>query len=171
MNALKIALISSCMVIAPTVSAFAFDGQTSNKHQLLSSTLVVDAERALSTNKIDDAKLLFERALVANPSNIRALIGLGKTHELKGLTGRGLTYYRLALEVEPNDQDALEAQSLAFLKKNLYDRAEANRDRLKQVCSNGCTQLDAVENALKVYREDDIADKQIADAGESTGDQ
>ncbi|MFC4348341.1 tetratricopeptide repeat protein [Kordiimonas lipolytica] len=125
--------------------------QTSDKHQSLSRELVAQATVALRADKATDARLLFERALVADPANVAALVGLGQVAEAQGLTGRGLKYYRRALEVEPNHKMALEAQALAFLKRDMADRAENNREKLARLCLKGCDALTSVTAALEDY--------------------
>lgn len=153
------------MIVLP-VSAE--DNKTAEKYQTLSAQLITDAKLALTQGNSDDAQLMFERALVANPANVEALIGLGNTYEAKGQTGKGLRYYRQALELEPNDQKALAAQSIAFLKQNLYDRAELNRDKLARICAAGCDALNTVEVALEAYRAEEAAKdtQKVADAGD-----
>jgi len=141
------------------------------KYQNISRQLVFEANVALKAEKIDDARLLFERALVAYPANTKALLGLGKTHEAKGQVGRGLKYYRQALEIEPNDAGALEIQALAFLKREMLDRADANRAKLARLCPKGCEALDSVETALEAYlaqnKDADTAAAKIAEAAKS----
>ncbi|WP_286831123.1 MULTISPECIES: tetratricopeptide repeat protein [Kordiimonas] len=142
---LILALGLSAMMALPAAA------QTSNKFQSLSRELVAQATVALHAEKPGDARLLFERALVADPANVAALVGLGQTAEAQGLTGRGLKYYRRALEIEPNHKVALEAQALAFLKRDMADRAEGNRDKLARLCMNGCEALTSVTSALEEY--------------------
>lgn len=125
--------------------------QVDSKYQHVSSRLVSEAKAALSIEKIDDAQYLFERALVANPANTDALLGLGRAHEAQGRVGKGLKYYRQALEIEPNDVKALEAQALAFLKREMFDRADNNRAKLARLCPKGCEALDSVEVAIEAY--------------------
>ena len=133
------------------LSAPAF-AQTAEKYRLLSSDLVKKADVSLKAEAPRDAQAIYERALVANPSNVDALVGLGRAHEAQGHTASGLKYYRKALEIEPNDRDALEVQALAFLKRNLADKAEGNREKLARICQGGCAELEAVESAIEEYR-------------------
>lgn len=125
------------------------------KYKNISRQLVAEANVALKALEIDEARLLFERALVAYPANTNALLGLGRTHEAKGQVGRGLKYYRQALEIEPNDKGALEVQALAFLKREMLDRADANRAKLVRLCPNGCAARESVETALEAYLAED----------------
>lgn len=148
--------IAGALLLAGSVSA-------NDKYKDVSSQLVREAGVAFMAERTEDAQLLFERALVANPANIDALIGLGKTHEALGKVGRGLKYYRQALAIDPNAFPALEAQAVAFLKRDMVDRAEANRDKLARLCVAGCDALENVEVAIEGYRAEK-ADAQIADA-------
>jgi len=140
-----------CISVASvaTVSAFA---EAETKYDKISNQLVSQANTAMSDQHFADAQLFYERALVANPASITALIGLGRAHEGQGRVGKGLKYYRQALEIEPNDQGALEVQALAFLKRDMIDRADNNREKLARLCSNGCPALASVETALKDYQ-------------------
>ncbi|MBL4639480.1 MAG: hypothetical protein JKY57_03010, partial [Kordiimonadaceae bacterium] len=64
----------------------------------------------------------------------------------------GLKYYRQALEIEPNDKQALEVQTLAFLKRDMTDKANGNRDKLARLCVSGCPALDVVVSAIEAYK-------------------
>ncbi|WP_417463805.1 tetratricopeptide repeat protein [Kordiimonas sp.] len=136
--------------LASVVASPSF-AQTAEKYQELSEQLVAEASGAMTSEQAKEAQALYERALVANPANIDALIGLGKAHEAQGRVGSGLKYYRKALELEPNDKNALEYQALAFLKRNLRARAESNRDKLASLCTDGCKELEAVASAIEEY--------------------
>ncbi len=142
-------LIFACAVGAMFATPVA--AQTSERHQSMSKQFVAKAQAAMLAEKSDDAQLLFERAIVANPANVDALIGLGQAHERMGAVGKGLKYYRQALEIEPNDQAALEKQALAFLKRDMADRAEDNRDKLARLCLGGCEALSKVTTAIEEY--------------------
>lgn len=140
---------------------FAGAATASDKYKDTSRILVSEASMALASEKAEDAQLLFERALVAHPANLEALVGLGKSHEAQGRVGRGLKYYRQALAIDPNAHAALEAQALAFLKRDMVDRAQSNRDKLARLCSAGCDALSTVEAALDGYVAKDTV---VADA-------
>ncbi|RMB08524.1 tetratricopeptide repeat protein [Eilatimonas milleporae] len=132
--------------------------QTASKFQALSKDLTTEATSALSAADAERAQGLYERALVADPANVQALIGLGRAHEAQGRVGRSLKYYRHALELEPNELTALEAQALAFLKRDLVDRAKRNRDKLARLCLTGCTALTSVDEALSQYEATETAE-------------
>lgn len=137
--------------------------QVADRYIDVSDTLAVQAKAKLGGGETEAAQDLYERALVANPANMQALIGLGKTHEAQGRVGRGLKYYRQALTIDPNALRALEAQAIAFLKRDMPDRAEINRDRLATLCRTGCEPLENVKVAIEGYRAEQ-ANAQVAEA-------
>ncbi|WCL52735.1 tetratricopeptide repeat protein [Gimibacter soli] len=153
------------LLAAPVVAA-----QTAPQYQALSKDLVTQAEAALAKDAAD-AQLLFERALVADPANVEALVGLGHAFEEQGKLGRSLKYYRQALEIRPNNVVALESQALAFLKRKLPDRAERNRARIAEICANDCPSLDKVTAAIEAHHaaaEAADAKSKMADATPAT---
>lgn len=154
----SVSVIAGALLLTGSVAA-------NDKYKDASRALVGQATMALKAEDAETALMLYERALVANPANLNALIGLGKTHEIMGRVGRGLKYYRHALEIDPNALTALEAQAVAFLKRGMVDRAEANRAKLARLCAAGCEPLDSVETAIEAYK----AEKAEADMADASG--
>lgn len=145
---LSVVAVVVCSVMSLDVAAF----QTNDKYKQVSDKLVADANTALNSADKETAQTLFERALVADPANVAALLGLGRSHEAQDRIGKGLKYYRHALEVEPNNLTAIEVQSYAFLKQDLVDEAGDNLEKLKMLCRGGCETLDRVDEAITHYR-------------------
>lgn len=161
------ATVGSGVVAFMVMSSGVGATQVAEKYLEVSDALVVEATSKITSNDTAEAQALFERALVANPANIQALIGLGKTHEAQGRVGRGLTYYRKALMIDPNALRALEAQAVAFLKRDMPERAADNRDRLAQLCGE-CEPLRTVTSALANYeatRNETVADASAGNPG------
>ena len=158
---------TSLIVLAMTLCLSAASyGQTADKYKEISTMYVTKAADAIAAGDAKEAQALYEKALVANPANAQALVGLGKAHSMQGRTGRGLKYYRFALEVTPNHKPALEAQSLAFLKKGNIDRATSNQLILERLCSKGCAELSAVNSAIDEFRANPPEEKMLEDKSE-----
>ena len=154
---MRVVSVFAVSVAALVVSLSPLAAETGKKFQAVSDKLAAEAATALLAQPAggdgsNGAQVLYERALVANPANIAALIGLGRTHEKGGRVGKSLKYYRQALELEPNHLDALGLQGKAFLSKEMLDRAEANRDKLSRLCPQSCQQLDDLEVAIEGYK-------------------
>jgi tetratricopeptide (TPR) repeat protein len=113
-----------------------------------SQTLAARAQSAVALNKTSDALDLYEAAVAADPKNIAAYIGLGRTYEAIGMQGHALRYYRLALDINPNDVGALEAQALGMIAKGAPTKAQVPIDRLRKLCPKGCPALARVDAAF-----------------------
>lgn len=148
-------------VLLATTALLAFAGtsvsaQTADRYKDISNALVAQGSEILGSDasaaKAGEAQVFFERALVANPANVAALIALGEAHEAQDHTSKGLKYYRKALELEPNNLEALQQQTLAFLKRDLVDEAGGNREKIARLCRTGCDALTKVEAAIATYQ-------------------
>ncbi len=158
MNVLSTVILTAALSVAG-------QAQTAQQYQDVSNQLAVDAE-SLIASAPEDAKIMFERALVANPANMSALLGLARTLDVMGRPGRSLKYYRQALSLEPDNVTALAAQAKAFLKRDLVDRAEVNQLRLAELCGSCDAALDVAQSIS------DYKDRQaMADASESQGEE
>ena len=135
----------SAIIVGFTMPASA---QVADDYSAISSKLTAKAVTALSAGDVLTAQTNFERALVADPANVDAMVGLGKAHEAVGRTGKGLRYYRLALDMEPNYIPALEAQAIAFIKAGFADRASANLTVLERLCPETCGAREKVAQAI-----------------------
>jgi Tfp pilus assembly protein PilF len=113
-----------------------------------SQTLAARAQTALTQNKTTDALDLYEAAVAADPKNTVAYVGLGRTYEAVGMQGRALRYYRLALDINPNDVSALEAQVAGMMAKSAPSKAQVPLDRLRKLCPKGCAALTRADAAF-----------------------
>lgn len=132
-------------------AALAFSGPVLAKAPSVNATssrLMQQGNDLMSQNRADEAADLYEAALVADPRNSNAFIGLGRVYEQMGLTGRAISYYRKALAINPNDVTALEASGMALIAKGNLSMAQDTLDRLRRVCRKGCVQAERLANAL-----------------------
>jgi len=106
----------------------------------LSRSQLATGEAHLARGELALATDHFESALAADPRNGRAFIGLARVAEAQGLSGKAVRYYRQALQIDPNNLDALELQGNALLVRGARPRAEANLERLKILCDAPCPQ-------------------------------
>jgi Tfp pilus assembly protein PilF len=130
-----------CLLAAPVVAKPAVTATSSQQ-------LAARAQSAAAQNKTSDALDLYEAAVAADPKNIAAYVGLGHTYEAIGMQGRALRYYRLALDINPNDVGALEAQATGMIAKGAPTKAQVPLDRLRKLCPKGCPALARVDAAF-----------------------
>lgn len=80
----------------------------------------------------------FESAAAADPANQDVFTHLGQAALKQGLAGKALHYYRLALQIAPNDLAALEGQSEALIARGALKLAEKNLARIEKICPSPC---------------------------------
>ena len=90
--------------------------------------------------RFQEATDLFETALVVDPRNRQAYIGLARAAQGQKLPGKAIKFYFEALKLEPNDVNALAGQGEALVQRGAVERAKANLERVKKLCGNPCPQ-------------------------------
>jgi|GEM_PF-776679 len=143
-------LLSVVVVLLTFLSALlpADASETSGVHAQISQELVKNGDMALSEGQAFDALHIFESALVSDPKNVAAYIGLGQAHAALDRKKTAMDYYNAALDVDPNSTKALELQSLGFLEQGKITAAERNLTRLQRLCAQGCASLEHVNEAI-----------------------
>ena len=140
---LRAVLIASALVAAlPALAA----------PQTVSGQLASRAATAASAGKLTEALDLYESAVVADPRNASAYLAMGRVYEQLGLPGKALRYYRLALDINPADLNALEAQATGLAARGAPSKADATVDRIARLCPKGCPQLVRANAALSKAR-------------------
>jgi len=116
-------------------------------------TLIEKGRQAQTKENYYEALTAFESALVADPGSVEALVAIGETHESLGKRSVGLSYYRRALTLDPNNLNALKRESLALISGGEIEGAENNLDRLRRICGETeCGALADVQQAIAAYK-------------------
>ncbi|MGL6043388.1 MAG: tetratricopeptide repeat protein [Sandaracinobacteroides sp.] len=123
-------------------------GLPDNQIAPLSLQMLKDGETALAQGKTQLATDSFEAALAADPRNRRAYLGMARAAEAEGMPGKAVSFYREALEIDPNDIAALELQGMALVERGAKARAEANLERVRKLCTGPCPQADRLSAAI-----------------------
>ena len=89
-----------------------------------------------------------ESALVLDPRNRAAYIGLARVAQGQKLPGKAISLYAEALKLEPNDPTALAGQGEAFVQRGAVERARLNLAKLKSVCKQPCPQQATLAAAI-----------------------
>jgi tetratricopeptide (TPR) repeat protein len=79
-----------------------------------------------------------ETALAVDPRNRGAYRSLARVAYAQGLYGKAIKLYGEVLAIEPNDLVALAGQGEAMVQRGAVDRARANLERIKMLCTTGC---------------------------------
>lgn len=125
-----------------------------NNYENVSGHLVEEANQAILNDELEKAVRFFHQAMVANPQNTSAYVGLGGLYSAKGRYSMGLKYYNIALSIDPIDIFALEGLLMTHLKRNDFDGAKESFLTMQQVCEfTQCEQFNTVEQAMKQHEE------------------
>lgn len=103
--------------------------------------LARQGEAALAAGNFEAADDALELALVIDPRNRQAFIGLARVAQKQKLYGQAIRYTNKALALEPNDVNALTVQGEAMVEMGAVARAQQNLAKVRKLCgNNACPQ-------------------------------
>jgi Tfp pilus assembly protein PilF len=103
-----------------------------------SITFQKQGEAALAAGNLAAANDALEVAIVADPRNRSAYVGLGRVAQAQSLPGKAIRYYKDALLLDPNDLAALGGEGSALVQRGAVDRAKTNLARIQTLCKASC---------------------------------
>jgi predicted Zn-dependent protease len=111
--------------------------------------LMHQGQTAMAAGKLEEADSLLETALAVDPRNRWAYVNLARVAERQHLFGKAIRMTNKALMMEPNDPEALAVQGEAMVEMGATARAQANLQKLQQVCgAKGCPQVAQLSAAI-----------------------
>jgi tetratricopeptide (TPR) repeat protein len=111
--------------------------------------LMHQGQAAMAAGKLEEADNLLETALAVDPRNRWAYVNLARVAERQHLFGKAIRMTNKALVMEPNDPEALAVQGEAMVEMGATARAQANLQKLQQVCgAKGCPQVAQLSAAI-----------------------
>jgi Tfp pilus assembly protein PilF len=102
----------------------------------------------LSAGKLEQAEDSLETALAVDPRNRWAYVDLARVAEKQRLFGKAIRMTNRALQMEPNDVDAIAVQGEAMVEMGAVARAQANLQKLRTMCGQSCPQVAALTAAI-----------------------
>lgn len=98
-------------------------------------------EAQLAAGKLTEAGNLLETAVAVDPRNRSAFVDLARVAKQQKLFGKAIKLANEALELEPNDLDAIEVQGEAMVELGAIPRARENLAKLEKLCAANCRQV------------------------------
>ena len=95
----------------------------------------------LSAGKLEAADDVLETSLAVDPRNRGAFVDLARVAERQHLFGKAIRMTNKALQLEPNDLDAIAVQGEAMVELGAVARAQQNLQKLQSICVKGCPQV------------------------------
>jgi len=107
------------------------------------------ARDLVGAGKLEQAEDLLETSLAVDPRNRGAFVDIARVAEKQHLYGKAIRMTNKALMLEPNDPDAIAVQGEAMVEMGAIARAQANLQKLQQICgANGCPQIAQLSAAI-----------------------
>lgn len=120
----------------------------------LSRTMQAEGQRLQIDGQYDAAIGYYETALVADPRNSDAFIGLGQIARAQNLPGKAVGYFREALALQPEDLNAIGGQGEALVQRGAIEKARMNLARLQTLCGEqACPQAARLTAAINAAGE------------------
>ena len=108
-----------------------------------------EARTLMTAGKLEQADDVLETALAVDPRNRGAFVDLARVAQKQHLFGKAIRMTSKALLLEPNDPDAIAVQGEAMVEMGAVARAQANLQKLQQICgAKGCTQIAQLSAAI-----------------------
>ena len=112
--------------------------------------------------KLEQAEDMLETALAVDPRNRGAFVDIARVAEKQHLFGKAIRMTSKALQLEPNDPDAIAVQGEAMVELGAIARAQANLQKLQTICgARACPQIAQLSAAIS--RGPTVAAAQIPD--------
>lgn len=114
-----------------------------------SAALQQQAREMVSAGKLEQAEDLLETALAVDPRNRGAFVDIARVAERQHLYGKAIRMTNKALQLEANDPDAIAVQGEAMVELGATARAQANLQKLQQICgAKACPQVAQLSAAI-----------------------
>jgi tetratricopeptide (TPR) repeat protein len=139
------------MLVGLAAAAFAAPatGQRTDDQILPKSMELERQAKALAgAGKFEQAEDVLESALAVDPRNRWAFVDLARVAEKQRLFGKAVRMANKALQIEPNDVDAIAVQGEAMVELGAPARAQANLQKLQTLCPKGCPAVTQLSSAI-----------------------
>ncbi|HUG46623.1 MAG TPA: hypothetical protein VMK31_08975, partial [Sphingomicrobium sp.] len=106
------------------------------------------AHKQVAAGNLSEGANLLETALAVDPRNRSAFVDLARIAKQQRLFGTAVRFANEALQLEPNDLDAIAVQGEAMVELGAIPRAKENLAKLQKLCAGPCPQAVQLSNAI-----------------------
>ena len=138
----------SVAAIAMLVASPVVGQQPDNQILPKSVELQKQAEVEIAAGKLPEAADLLETSVAVDPRNRSAFVDLARVAKNQKLFGKAIRLTNEALQLEPNDLDAIEVVGEAMVELGAIPRARENLAKLQKLCANNCRQVAELSSAI-----------------------
>ena len=117
--------------------------------QILPKSVELQRQSLAVAGKLEQAEDMLETALAVDPRNRGAFVDIARVAEKQHLFGKAIRMTSKALQLEPNDPDAIAVQGEAMVELGAIARAQANLQKLQTICgARACPQIAQLSAAI-----------------------
>jgi len=120
-------------------------------------------QEALATEDVAKARDAYETALLLSPNDQSIYLALAKIARIQKMPGKAIRYYSRILDLDPNNQSALQGEGLAMMEKGATESARETLAKLRTVCKTNCASAEPLVAAIAAGAPKVVS----ADAGKS----
>ena len=102
----------------------------------------------LNSGNYAQAVVIFQQAATANPKNAEAFSYIGRSYDQAGFTERAYRYYEIALEINPDQLQALAWSGVIDAANEESDQAREKLYRLERLCGADCSQYKELKTVV-----------------------
>ena len=135
-------------VVAAMVASPVIGQRPDNQILPRSVELQQQARTQIAAGKLIEAADLLETSLAVDPRNRTAFVDLARVANQQKLFGKAIRLANEALQLEPNDLDAIAIQGEAMVELGAIPRAKENLAKLQQLCATDCRQVAELSAAI-----------------------
>lgn len=163
---MRLTPIAVSVALALATMASAGHGQKPDDQINPRSTALVQQAQALTASAQYDAAIdSLETALVIDPRNRAAYVGLARVAQAQKLPGKAIRLYAEALKLEPNDVTALAGQGEALVQRGAVERAKQNLAKVQTACKAACPQATTLAATIAKGPPPEVLTARIPEAG------
>jgi Tfp pilus assembly protein PilF len=152
-------------ILLATVGSAGFGQKADDRVDPRSASLTQQGMALVGQGRWLEATDLFESALAVDARNRQAYIGLARAAQGEKLPGKAVKLYGEALQLDPNDLDALGGQGEALVQRGAVERAKTNLARVRSRCKGSCPQVQTLAAAIAKGPPADVLAAQKPDQG------
>ena len=141
-------VIASGVGVVVSTQSVAFADDRTGDAEINVNKAMDKARDLIAEGKLKKATQQLNKVVKQEKFNADAWNLLGYSWRKLDKTKKSKYAYAKALKVDPKHKGALEYQGELFIKLGQLDKAEANLEKLKALCPDGCQELDNLTNAL-----------------------
>jgi len=141
-------ILVAAITLAPGLG---FDQVDARADGRASQQLLTQGVGKLEAGDFAEAVVIFQQAATANPKNAEAFSYIGRSYDEAGFQARAYRYYEIALEIDPDQLQALAWSGAIDVANKDSDQAREKLYRLERLCGADCNQyqeLKAVVDTL-----------------------